>query len=128
MGQVKKILSTFFMPLQIWEGLQRFVAAEDLHLYWRNFRIAMKPEVFEDFAKRFAAGLYRWTKLGKPVGSDLVMFNAKINERGKQSEVVVEQNENDVIHIHYADIRIELDKVGFCALVNGLKNAMENLE
>ncbi len=118
---------------------------ETFHLHWRNLRLEFSHENFIVFIKTVLEAYNAWTKNGSPVsahhlelGRGLIFPSLctpqdvkievcenlyKKHENSRDSEFLIE---DEFIHIHYRDLRIEMSKEEFVGLAESFVSALNN--
>ena len=96
-------------------GYRHFVmeAAENIHAHWKDTRLQMSPEDFDNLAKYVAEAHKKWIDLGRPI-QDNQNINLGDPFKCKESgffcdKMTIEEQEVGGIHIHWRDTRIHAD-------------------
>lgn len=103
MGEVKNILAFDNTPHEtMYNDLARAKNEECIALYWRNTRISMSKEQFEQYFAML-------NKFKDSLSNEASLVDTTIGSSKVIDSITIEQNCNGVIHIHYMDVRIELE-------------------
>ena len=124
---LKKINSRF-NPL--YSNSTRYESAECIHFHWRNLRIVMSKKEFLSVIKLNSASMDKWETIGRTAGCGDGHLLGEENIP-KESEVTgntiaIELNEN-CIHLHIRDIRLELKEDEFIELANCIEKGEKEL-
>ena len=134
MGVIKHMLGA--RKIVPYSGYQHYVmeAAENIHVHWRDTRIQLFPEDFDNFSKYVANAHSKWTEMGKPVQDDR---NINLGDPFKCKapgffcdRMTVEEQEAGGIHIHWRDTRIHADHghfIEFATMVQEAHLAFKNI-
>ena len=130
MGKLIKILSkTKLLPGLFFKSI-RIESAECIHLHWRNMRIVLNKKQFQLFHNSINKAYEKWKKINfiKGKNDGIILEDQKIpNNISIKPELSCELNEN-TIHVHYKDLRIELTIDEFLKFANTIKKAESQLK
>ena len=125
MGEIKKILSQLELKQDpyFYKDL-RIEVSEAIHIHWRDTRILLTPNQFNDFINAIGRASYNWN--GGLANQDTVLDNSIIpDEVIFDKHMSLESQENGGVHFHYNDIRIEMSVQAFVSMANMFKDSLQ---
>lgn len=127
MGDIKRILSVRILPSK-GECFDRLATeqCESCHVHYRDCRLELDHDVFLSFLESMSQAKSKALRLSKPCSADtfieLSYRRISIPPR-HHKRLLIEQLKNDVIHIHYNDLRIEMAEKTFVQFASGVAEA-----
>lgn len=132
MGNVRAVLSTKDIDaVGMYNEFVRTELCETIHLHYRDLRLNLTGEQFLNVKKTLQDGYQRWVDLGKPYPGnkdDLLCVLKMEDEQIFKNEMKIELVEGGYVHIHYKDMRLEVQFYTFFLFVTLFKEACLTLE
>jgi hypothetical protein len=119
---------------------------ETFHFHWRNTRLEMAPADFLELLRMFSAAAREYEGRGKPAthseayiplgrmqilhpdnSPDLLRVELCQNTFRTQFRTETTFDDEEYVHIHYRDVRLEMPVPEFCALAKALSEAAATL-
>ncbi|MFH1161980.1 MAG: hypothetical protein V1696_01760 [Candidatus Jorgensenbacteria bacterium] len=130
MGQNKKVLNITPLTNRVECGSKLALElCETIHLHYRDLRIEMDGKTLKILTECLKDGANKHLLNPKLSGTDFLMLSDKRLGTNKinNDKLKVELLKNNLIHIHYRNIRLELTIRNFIKLFDGLSRAFNKL-
>lgn len=128
MGKISEILAERRIGKRgMYSDHARLELSENIHLHWRDLRLAMSPADFEIFKDMVVNAFAKYEELGKPAQSEkpyevvVGLCEKDLTDEGYHSDRLgVEEQEDGSIHAHYRDFRMHFKPADFMVFAQQL--------
>ena len=128
MGKIREILAERRIGKRgMYSDHARLELSENIHLHWRDLRLAMSPADFEILKDMFVNAFAKYEGMGKPEQSEtpyevVVGLNEQdLTDAGYHSDRLgVEEQDDGSIHVHYRDLRMHMKPANFMVFAQQL--------
>ena len=123
MGTVKRVLAKkMFAGASFFHDQVRIECAEAMHIHWRDIRLLATPAQFIELMSILDFANLKWN--GRLSLEDITLYESTLpDETLFNCAGYIEEQENDVIHFHYQDMRIEMTPERFLMLARLFEQA-----
>ena len=113
----------YFSGAPLYVEFVRVEQCECIHIHWRDLRILMTVEQFKRFFETLKDAYKIWDKELSPE-KDVLLISSNIPESPLfEGRGLIEEQHGELIHFHYADLRLELQPQTFLMMTRLFEQA-----
>lgn len=124
MGNPIRILSEKdFSGVPLYEKILRVEKCEFMHIHWRDSRLLLTVEQFKKFFDTIEKAYRKWDGQLSPDKDVLIGMSDLPEDIIFKGKGMIEEQHGELIHVHYGDLRLELQPQVFLMLARLFEQA-----
>lgn len=129
MGHIKKILNERPISKGVYNDEARLELHECIHFHFRDLRLFFDRDTFIEVSNMFAKARRKYDEMGQPdtLENMAALDTCQLNPSFIGTRLAIELQKNNLVHIHYNDLRIHVNLGDLMAWFEVFEHAYPNI-